>query len=114
MPTQESDMEKISKWISGIGKWIVGIGLFLAALFFATQSRKHENRANTLVDEQVQKQREGKQSSLQKADKLGKKIGSSARKAQEAKTRSEDLLNELENRNETTLAQRVRDFNSSV
>lgn len=94
--------------------WIGAAAILLAGLFFVNRARVHQQRADRLQEARVVELRKNKTSSLKKADKLGKKIRLSMDKAAAAKVKSNQRMKKLEERDETSLADRVRDFNNSL
>ncbi len=94
--------------------WLGAIAILLTGIFFASQRRGHQQRANRLQEAKVTEQQKNKTSSLKKAKKLGKKVQASMNKAATAKAASDARVKKLEQRNETSMADRVRDFNNSL
>lgn len=94
--------------------WIGAIALLLTGLFFVNSKRDASRRADTLQEQKVKVLQEKKRGHLQKAKKLNKKIGVSMAKAKKAGERSDARIKKLEERNETSLASRVSDFNNGL
>lgn len=94
--------------------WMGTIGLVIAGLFLASQARRHKQRSDRLTSAQVRKETSNKQSSLEKAKRLGAKADKAMKKSQAASLQSKQQQKKLERRNETSLANRVRDFNDSL
>ena len=89
-------------FIAAFGIWVVG------------RSRTHRKQVATLEDKKV-KELEGKSAgALKKANVLTDKIDVKLDKAESTKTTAEAIAKKLEDRNETSLANRVRDFNDSL
>jgi len=95
-------------------KWLVAAVIFVAGVFFTSQARSHKERAGRLVDKAVAKEQSKKQSHLKKAQQLGAQATASMDKSAASLKRSKQLQKKLEERNETGLANRVRDFNNSL
>jgi predicted Zn-dependent protease len=94
--------------------WIGAIALLLTGLFFATSKRTAVQRADRLQEQKVVAEQSKKSGSLKKAKKLGDKAKVAMDKAKAAGDRSDARIKKLEERNETSLANRVRDFNNSL
>jgi len=94
--------------------WLAAVAVMLAGLFFVNRTRVHQQRADRLQEKRVVEEQKKKSSSLKKAAALGKKVETSMAKAEAAKAKSAARLKKLEERNETSLADRVRDFNNSL
>lgn len=86
----------------------------LTGLFFVNSKRVAQQRANRLQESKVTEEQKKKSGSLKKAKKLGKKVKTAMAKAKVAEERSDARIKKLEERNETSLANRVRDFNNSL
>jgi len=94
--------------------WIAAVALLLIGLFFANSKRAAVQRADRLQEKKVEVEQSKKSSSLKKAKALGVKIDKSMAKAKVAGERSDARIKKLEERNETSLANRVNDFNSGL
>ncbi len=94
--------------------WLGAIALLLTGLFFVNSKRVAEQRANRLQEQKVTAEQSKKSGSLKKASKLGKKVKKAMDKAKAAGDRSDARIKKLEERNETSLANRVSDFNNSL
>lgn len=94
--------------------WLGAIALLLTGLFFATSKRSASQRADRLQEQKVREEQSKKNGSLERAAKLGKKIKIEMGKAKTAGERSDARIKKLEERNETSLAGRVSDFNNSL
>ena len=94
--------------------WLGAIALLLTGLFFATSKRSATQRASRLQEQRIMEQQSKKSGSLERADKLGKKVKTAMEKATKAGERSDARIKKLEERNESSLANRVSDFNNSL
>ena len=95
-------------------KWLGAAALAALGLLFASRARMHKQRAEKLTNKELQTQLSKKGTSLKKAKKLGKKAEESMKKSGNALKKSKALQKQLEKRNETSMADRVRDFNDSL
>ena len=94
--------------------WLGAIALLLTGLFFATSKRSATQRANRLQEQQIREADREKSGSLERVVKLGKKVTVAMKKAKKAGDRSDARIKKLEERNESSLANRVSDFNNSL
>lgn len=94
--------------------WIGAVAVMLVGLFFVNRVRVHKQRADSFQEKKVALEKEKKSGSLKKATALGKKAQVSMDKAAAAALKSDARIKKLEGRNETSLADRVRDFNNSL
>lgn len=95
--------------------WLGGIFAFVAALFFASQARRYKQRSDSLTEQEISVLSDTKNQNLDKAAKLGDKAEIELNKAKQAKERSEALAKKVEDSDaSTSLADRVRDFNSRL
>lgn len=94
--------------------WLGAVAIMLAGLFFVNRTRVHQQRADRLQEKRVAEEQKKKGSSLKKAAVLGKKVEVSMARAKAAKAKSAARVKKLEERNETSLADRVSDFNNSL
>lgn len=94
--------------------WLGAIALLLTGLFFANSKRVAVQRADRLQEQKVTAEKSNKKNALKKAKALGKKVQKSMDKAKTAGEKSDARIKKLEERNETSLAGRVSDFNNSL
>lgn len=94
--------------------WLGAIALLLTGLFFANSKRVAVLRAGRLQEQKVAAEQSKKSGSLNKAQKFGDKAKVAMIKARAAGKKSDARIKKLEERNETSLADRVSDFNNSL
>ncbi len=94
--------------------WLGTIALLLTAAFFVNSKRVAVQRADRLQEQKVTAEQSRKSGSLKKAKKLGTKVKLAMVAAKAAGKKSDARIKKLEERNETSLADRVRDFNNSL
>ena len=94
--------------------WLGAAALVLVGLFFTSRARTHKLRAERLTNKELQAQASKKQGALKKATKLGEKASASMQKSKDALAKSKLRQKKLEERNETSLADRVRIFNDGL
>ncbi len=94
--------------------WLGAVALFLTGLFFMNSKRDALQRADSLQEQKATVQQQKKRGHLEKAKKLGKKVEVQMAKAKVAGERSDAQIKKLEERNETSLANRVSDFNNGL
>lgn len=94
--------------------WFGAMGLFLVGLFFATSKRTALQRAASLQDQRVKVLQNNKTGAGRKADELSGKIVEQMGKAQAADIQMDARIKTLKARKETSLADRVSDFNKTL
>lgn len=86
----------------------------LAGAYFASNARAHKQRAGRLTDKQIKKATSNKSGALEKAKQLGKKAEKAMQKSSNAALKSKQRQHTLEDRHETSMADRVKSFNDSL
>lgn len=94
--------------------WIGGLAVLLVGAYFASNARAHKQRAGRLTESQLKKEYSNKSGALEKAKQLGIKADTAMQKSKEAAEKSRSRQLTLENRNETSMADRVKSFNDSL
>lgn len=94
--------------------WIVGAFLFLTAIFFASKARSLNQRSQSKTEKEINELVKTKDRNLARAQKLGEQAETKFQKAHAAKGKAEKLAQELEKKDATSLANRVRDFNERL
>ncbi len=95
-------------------KWIGAVLAFLFAIKYSTDARRAKQRSDGIVRKEVKELAKGKQANLTKAKKLGEKAAELLKQSNSAREKSAAKIKQLEEANETTLADRVRDFNKRL
>lgn len=95
-------------------KWFGALILMLTGLFFVSNARKHKQRADRLTESRVNAEQKTKSGSLKKAERLRKKASTAMDKSKAASDKAKLLEKQLENQNESSLANRVHDFNNRL
>ncbi len=95
-------------------KWIGALIVFLMGVKLATDSRRLKQRSEDVTTREIKELSKGKATNLKKAKRLGAKAEALFKKADDAKTASEARVQQLENADATTLADRMRDFNKRL
>ncbi len=86
----------------------------LTGLFFVSNARKHKQRADRLTESRVNAESKKKGASLKKAGRLRDKSAAAMEKSKAASKKAKVREKQLEERNEGSLADRVRDFNNRL
>lgn len=94
--------------------WFVGVVVLLVGAYYASNASAHKQRARRLTDQQIKKELSNKSNSLKKAKQLEIKATVAMNKSKAAFKKSQQRQQTLENRNESTMADRIKSFNSSL
>lgn len=95
-------------------KWIGAAILFVIGCFFASNARRNKQRAEAVTEREIKELSKTKNANLKKAAKLGTKAEKLMEKSKHSAKEAKHAAALLEEKDETSLADRMRRFNDGL